>query len=650
VSGRERRDAAAETLAAGIASRTELFGGKLHYDSGYNRHESAAAESSFVATFRRLPRLISRSFKLAWAADRAALVAVAVAQIGQGVAAAFGLLAANQVLIQLFAGGPTPDRVRAALPALAFVAGAGMVAVLLTAVTTAATGRLEPKVERTAEVELLRRVIRVEMTTIEDAEFKRLLQSARFGTDATRRMVSYSIAVVNALVALAAAGSVLAILHPLLLPMLLLIIVPEAWGTVRSARRRYRSVQAWLDHARGQGEIAWQLVQRGPAQEVRVHGAGEYLLDHYRRMAAASEAEQTRLARAQAGTDLATSALSGLATGATYVLLGWLLLSGRAELAASGTAVIAIRTGTMNLATLVRQVNQLYESSLFYLDLEEVCAEADRRAIPHGGVVIERFPDRVEVEGVTFTYPDRDKPALDDVTLTVERGQIVALVGENGSGKTTLAKLIAGLYRPDAGRITWDGVDLVAADRASVFEHVALVPQDFTQWPFTARANVTIGRPRSASPEEALDRAADYAETDRVVGDLPKGWDTLLDRGFTGGVQLSGGQWQRIVLARARFRDAPLLICDEPTAALDPRAEIEAFDRIRELARMGMTIVLITHRLASVRHADRIHVLDHGKLVEQGTHAELLAAGNLYAEFFGLQAAQYATEVVEPAP
>lgn len=663
------RDQAAETIAAGVASGQELFGGKLDWDNGYSSRRGAEVELSLASTFRRLPQLVAASARLAWRADRVALVMVAAAELGRGVTGAFSLLATNQVLIQLFAGGPTPGRVRAALPALTAVAISGIVTALLRAASAVAAGRLEPKVERAAEVALMTKVARVEQATLEDGDFKRLLQSARWGTDASRRMIGNAIGIATALVSLAATGTVLTVLHPVLLPLMALITLPQAWGAVRDARRRYASVQRWIDHNRQQQEVEWHLGNLGSGPEIRVHGAGKYLLHHYRRMAAASEAEETRLVRAEAVTDLASAALAGLAAGLTYTVLGWLVWTGRTDLAASGTAVLAIRTGTGALGRLVQQVQAAYKQSLFLGDYDRACAIAEDHAIPVGGLVVERFPDEIRLEKVSYRYPDRDAPAVDAVSLTIPRGKIVALVGENGSGKTTLAKIVAGLYRPHAGRILWDGVDDTELDRDQVFDRVALVSQSFVEWPFTAAANIRIGRavpdadgrrpvlpkPRSGDAAECtgpgapapvpdgLTAAARYAEADQVVDELPKKWDTLLDRSYVGGVALSGGQWQRMLLARGVFRDADLVIADEPTSALDAKAEIAAFTKIRALADRGHTVILITHRLASTRLADRIYVLDHGRLIEEGTHAELLARGGPYATAYRMQADQYDT-------
>ncbi|MFD4116945.1 ATP-binding cassette domain-containing protein, partial [Streptomyces niveus] len=224
-------------------------------------------------------------------------------------------------------------------------------------------------------------------------------------------------------------------------------------------------------------------------------------------------------------------------------------------------------------------------------------------------------------------------------SLTIPMGSVVALVGENGSGKSTLVKLLAGLHLPDSGRLAWDGVDVADADREQIFDRVSLLTQDFERWPVTARANIEIGRPDAAGGD--LTAAARYSGADRVAETLPKGFDTLLARVFRGASELSGGQWQKFGLARAHYRDARMIVVDEPTSALDPGAEIAAFDRIRGLADERRAVVLVTHRMSGVRYADLIYVLHEGRLVEQGDHESLLAAGGRYASMFHMQAEQY---------
>jgi len=216
----------------------------------------------------------------------------------------------------------------------------------------------------------------------------------------------------------------------------------------------------------------------------------------------------------------------------------------------------------------------------------------------------------------------------------------VALVGENGSGKSTLAAVLAGLYRPQSGRIAWDGVEVTEFHPETVRERVAVVMQEPTRWPLSAKANISIGRYDRTADAALVQEAARAGDAHEFVMELTRQYETLLSRHFTDGADLSGGQWQRLAVSRAFYRDAPLLICDEPTANLDARAEHDVYQRLRGLAE-GRTVVLITHRMASVREADRIYVLDHGAVVEEGDHAQLIAADGIYAQLFTLQASAY---------
>ncbi|QLE75484.1 ABC transporter ATP-binding protein [Streptomyces rectiverticillatus] len=648
-----------------------LFGGPLLYDNGWAQHEAAYFEMSLWAMALRLPRLVRSTVRLARQADRRSLAVVGAAELIRGAGQAVGLVAVNGVLTAFLASGTIAQRLLAAAPAMVVVTLAGTVSALAASASTSGTGRLEPKVERVATEQYLERVVRVELAAIEDADFHRLLDSAQYGAASARRMISYCTGVIGSLVSFAAAAGVLTVLHPVLLPLLVLMTVPRSWAALRNSRTRYASYLRWVQHSRAGRLLSQTLMRTGPAPEIRVHGVGPFLVDHFRSMSQDSEAEQSRLADSAARVRLVASALTGAATALTYLALIGLLAAGAMDLSVAGTAVLAARTGGQSLSTLVLQVNNLYEEACYVQDLERLCREAAERAIPDGGLPVPERPALIRFENVTFRYPAdgpggcegsegpegsedsegsegsessrrRERPALRNVSLDIPAGRIVALVGVNGSGKTTVAKLVAGLYRPDAGSILWDGVDAGALDRAQLFSRIAMVGQDFHRWPFTCRMNVAIGRTDRPLDQRALEEAAVHSGADKVVAELPKGWDTLLSKGYKGGHQISGGQWQRLGIARARYRDARILIVDEPTSALDARAELEVFEQIRRLADGGQTVVLITHRLASVRHADVIHVLEQGELRESGTFEELLnTPGGVFRGLYELQRGQF---------
>ncbi|MFI0419320.1 ABC transporter ATP-binding protein [Spongiactinospora sp. 9N601] len=599
----------------------------------------------FLTVARRLPSLVRHALRMAWqASPRDTAATIALSLLG-GVFTAFGLLATTGVLEALFAEGPTPERITAALPSLAVVAAAAAIRTSLSAGAGWAQARLDPQVSRIAEQRLYGMTSQVELVAFDDPDFHDALQRARLrGVGSADSVVSGAIDVLTGTVGIAAVASVLGVLHPVLLSLLVLAVLPDAWAAVRSARMRYTTMRALIPAHRRKWIVSELLADRDPAAEVRSFTMRAFLMRMHDTVARVEQRIMIRLAGRQTAARLIGEALSGVGSGAVYVALGLLLMAGAVPLAVAGTAVLAIRSGQASLNTLLYATNRLYEEGLYFTDFLDFCAEAEARLQrrPRSVPAPASF-ERISVEDVTFTYPAADSPALRGVSLHVARGEVVALVGENGSGKTTLAKILAGLYEPDGGRVTWDDTDLAGIDPHELRARIAVIAQDHTRWPLTARHNITMGTDKG---EPAMISAAEVAGADEVVAELPAGYETLLDRRFKDGKELSGGQWQRIAVARGFYRDAPLLICDEPTAALDARAEHALFERVRRHAD-GRTVLLITHRMASVRYADRIYVLDHGEVAEQGTHGELLARGGIYADLYTIQARAYAAD---PAP
>jgi ATP-binding cassette, subfamily B, bacterial len=243
-------------------------------------------------------------------------------------------------------------------------------------------------------------------------------------------------------------------------------------------------------------------------------------------------------------------------------------------------------------------------------------------------------PETITLDEVVYQYPNKRTPAVEGISLTLRRGEVVAVVGGNGSGKSTLTRLITGLYLPDKGRVSWDGVDLADAVPESVWARTGLVPQFFGQWPLAVRENVTLGQPRSRDDALVWD-AVDSVGMREAVEELPKGLDTLLARELWGGSELSGGQWQRLACSRALYRRPPVLVLDEPTSEMDARGEHAMFNALKRIASTRITIV-VTHRIENTRVADRIIVMDRGRILEQGRYEDLIHAGGLFSELYEL--------------
>jgi ATP-binding cassette subfamily B protein len=606
-----------------------------HYWRAYDQR---MASVGFRDVARRFPSLIGQAVRLGWSASRLDTAATIVLNLVSGVAGGYALYATTGVLEALFAAGPTPHRVRAALPSLILVAVATAARSGISAAAGWAQSRLEPMVDQIVEVRLYDLTSRVELAAFDDPDFHDRLERARTrGLSSASQLVNNVINFVTAFSGLASAAVVVGILQPILLLVVIGAQLPGAWAAVRSARISYVTRFALIDSYRRKYILSNLIATRRTAAELRSFTMRGFLLGRVARLAAYARNAELTAARRMTETQVMASALSGVATLGVYATLGALLASGALPLSVAGTAVLALRSAAGSLKQLMYSVNQCYEEGLYFSDYIAFCDDAASRIPSPGSAAPPTDFERIVAASVTFSYPGADAPALRDVSVTIKRGEVIALVGENGSGKTTLAKILAGLYRPSAGTVRWDAVSIADTDRELLRERIAVIAQDHGNWPLSVRDNITMGRPLDAA---LLTSAAAASGADTVVGELTAGYDTLLAREFKDGAELSGGQWQRIAAARGIYRTAPLLIMDEPTAALDARAEYAIFSSLRPLAQ-DRTVVIITHRLASVRLADRIYVLAHGQVAESGTHAELMSLRGQYAELYTLQASQY---------
>ncbi len=504
-----------------------------------------------------------------------------------------------------------------------------------------ARSRLDPQLRRSLQTRLLGLTTNVELVAFDDDVFQNTLHRIRErAPHAIAALLDGVLRLLSGVVGLVMIAGVLGVLHPVLVPLLLLALVPTWWTAVRSARMSYEVYAATSGAERRMETLTDLMADRVPAAEIRAYTMRSFLLGEFDRLSALVQHRALRLERRQAETRAIGGALAGLGIGVVYLMLGLLLFTAAMPLAVAGTAVVAIRTAMTALRELVDSMNWSYENALFYQDYLAFSEHAAQRQERSGGIAAPADVDRIVARDVMFTYPNADRPALSGLSIEIEPGEIVAIVGENGSGKTTLAKILGGLYQPDSGSVTYGGVQLCDIDLASLRDRIAVVAQNFTHWPFSAKQNVTIGRHDHPEANAGLAAATGAVGADEVFAGLPKGADTLLDPTYRGGVELSGGQWQRIAVARGLYRDAPLLICDEPTAALDARTEHAIFETIRMHAAQR-TVVLITHRLATVRYADRIFVLKQGCVAEHGSHDELMARDGIYREFYTLQAQAY---------
>jgi ATP-binding cassette, subfamily B, bacterial len=590
-------------------------------------------------SWRELPRLLLDSFRLAWTAGPHELAVTASLQ----------LLIAFGVAAQLFIGKAVLDAVLGAgdfadiVPVLAALIAITVAIDFAGAVEAEQSRVLAELVGRRALDRVLDVSTRVDLLAFESPDFyDRLRRAQAQGQFRSLQTVNGLLGLVGASVAAVGIVAALATIQPLLIPLVVFGFVPLWIVASRNTRDFYRFSFGMTPNERERGYLTSVMLEREAAKEVRAYQLAPFLRRRYDRLFDERMVELRALARRRTVRSLIGALTASAVTALAVVSLAALYINDRMDLAATGAAVLGLYQLTGRLRTLHFSAASLYEATVFIRDYTSFLEHQPIEARPAAALPPPQRFGGLEVDAVSFTYPGSGRPALDGVSLEIAQGEVIALVGENGSGKTTLAKIIAGLYPPERGRVLWDGVDAARYDPDELRRSVAVIFQDFARYLLPARENVGLGRHDRIDDFEAIVAAARRADADGFLSRLPEGYETMLGREFSGGWDLSIGQWQRVALARAFFRDAPLVILDEPTAALDARAESRLFERMRELLE-GRSVVLISHRFSSVRTADRIYVLHGGQVVEHGSHEALMAEDGLYAELFTLQARAYLT-------
>jgi ATP-binding cassette, subfamily B, bacterial len=429
-------------------------------------------------------------------------------------------------------------------------------------------------------------------------------------------------------ITLLAMGAILIPLGPWLALALLLSTFPAFYVVVHYALAEYQWRQRTTTDDRRAWYYDWIMTTAEAAAELRLFGLGKHFQSTYRALRGRLRGERLQLIRRQAVAELGASLIALVIVGAALAWMVWKALHGLVTLGELALIYAAFNQGQGLMRTLLENAGQLYGNSLFLGNLFEFLALKPLVSEGRGKKVTD-VEVSIEFKGVSFSYPDATGKALDDFTMTVPSGKIVAIVGPNGAGKSTLLKLLCRFYDPDAGAIEIDDNDLRDISTEDLRRLITVLFQQPFHYNTTVRENILYGD-LQADPSE-IKKAIRASGAEEIVMRLPKKEQTLLGRWFAGGTELSVGEWQRIALARAFLRHAPIIILDEPTSALDPWAEADWLERFRELA-VGRTAIIITHRFTTAMHADVIHVMDRGRIVESGSHHRLLAQSGLYAE------------------
>ena len=491
-------------------------------------------------------------------------------------------------------------------------------------------------------VRILEKAERLSLRHFEDAEFyDKLTRARREASSRPLSLINSNFQVVRHALTLAGYIALLIGFSGWMALAVLVATIPAFIAEARFSGAAFRLRNWRSPDSRRLTYLEYVLANDEHAKEVKLFGLGPLLLGRYKRLAETFYEDDRRMALRRTLWGYGLSLLSTVVFYGCYALIVAATVRGRLTLGEMTLYLVAFRQGQQSFQSILTALGSMYEDTLYMTNLFDYFAiptDAPRAVGPVGAV---RDEEGVRFEGVGFKYPGGDKWALRGIDVFVPKGQSLALVGENGAGKTTFIKLLAGLYEPTEGRVLLDGRDIRTWDEAKLRSRIGVIFQDFNEYQLALRENVGFGSVDHLADDLRVGRAVEQGGAKELVAGMAAGIETQLGRWFREGVELSGGQWQKVALARAFMREeADILILDEPTASLDAEAEHAVFQRFKALA-AGRTTILISHRFPTVRMADRILVIEAGVVVEDGSHAELIAAGRRYARLFGLQAAGY---------
>jgi len=604
--------------------------------------KSAAGEAEVTRSFFGVFRYSRRAIALVWDTNRLLLFALAILTLIAGLLPASIAWVGAQIVDAVVTARNAADHNAMRVLRLVLLEG-----VLVASVAGAQRGLslaqalLRAQLGQRVNVMILEKALTLELRHFEDSEFyDKLTRARREASSRPLSLVIRTFGLGQNAISLLSYAALLIRFSPWTMVVLLLAGLPAFIAEAKFSGDAFRLFRWRSPETRMQIYLETVLAREDHVKEVKLFGLGARLLQRYRDIFTRLYGEDRALSIRR---DSWGFGLGLLATTALYGAYAWIALSTIRSLITLGQMtmyLLLFRQGQSAVAAILSSVGGMYEDNLYLSTLYEYLETPV--ALSSGHTARGPLPsDGVRFEQVSFTYPGASEPALVDVTLHLIPGSSVALVGENGSGKTTLIKLLTRLYSPDSGRILLDGLPLPQWDQNALRARIGVIFQDFTRYQMLVGENVGAGDERYFEDEQRWRDAAGKGQAADFIERLPGRYQTQLGKWFQNGQELSGGQWQKIALARAFMRtEADILVLDEPTAAMDARAEAQIFEHFRTLARGHITI-LISHRFSTVRMADQIAVLDRGRIIEKGSHEQLMALGGHYAQLFSLQARGY---------
>jgi len=548
-----------------------------------------------------------------------------------------GKLLIDEIILQASADESDLTRV---WTLIAIELGIAVVSDVINRIISLTDGLIGDLYSNASSVRIIKKTKDLSISQLEDSEFYDKLERARTQTSGRVTLMSTALGQVQSLIVIVSLIVGLIYFEPLLILILIVSIIPAFINELKFSSTKYSVARSWTSERRELDYLRYIGANDSTAKEMKLFGLVDFIAGRFKRLSDEYYQVNRKLA------------INRTILGAIFNLLGtisyygaYILIIFRAVTGVISIGDLTFLSGSFSrlrssLQSNFAQFTRIAESALYlkdyfdFLDIVPPSATVDQKAIPSDIKHVFEFKD------VVFSYPGGEHRVLDGLSFKIRAGEKMAFVGQNGAGKTTLIKLMLRFYEPDEGQILLDGVDIASYDKGEYQKQFGVIFQDFIRYEFKVRENIAVGDISRLDDEAAIEEAARRSLADEVIAEMSMGYDQQLGRRFAKGKNLSGGQWQKIALARAYMKDAKVMILDEPTSALDARAEYEAFQRFIGLTK-GKTSIIISHRFSTVRMADRILVLKDGKIAELGTHEELMANDELYAELFSLQAEGY---------
>lgn len=595
---------------------------------------------------RPLLRTLRSASRLVWSAAPKELAVMTGTQLLSAVGVMLQLILARELLIDVTETEPGAIEFSDVLPVLIGLAAVRIVVSLLAELRSEIRLVAYDRITATAAADLYHVATSVELGAFDDADFHDRVRRAYRNVDRRIWSAVWSlVSLASSVATLVALVAVVITVAPLVLVFAVVAAAPLWWVRRKNNEASYAFAYEQTPEDRERNYIEAILISRDAAAELRALQLGSTLIDRVNALYQRRVEKTQQLIKSRFPWSAGATITSNLIAVGSIGLLVALIIDESVSVADGGVAILALQQAASRLTSMSEAIGSLSGAAMFLDDYEtfirgELASDETDTADAAAGPSSDMSLDSVEMRNVTFTYPGMPSPVLNDVSLSVGKGELVALVGVNGSGKSTISKLLGGLYPAQEGTVTWHTSEGAMTDREAIRPLIGNVFQHFLRLDMSAEDNVTFGDVRRERNASSVWDALASAGLDDVIRNQPDQLDGRLGRSFQDGQDLSAGQWQRMSIARAFYRNAPLLILDEPTAAVDAEAEADVFEVIRQLQR-DRAVLLITHRMATVKEADRIYVMEDGRVIEQGRHDELVAQAGVYADLYQLQASSY---------